>query len=237
MELDNGAMDGSVPAVAQQEKMIPQSVVNQIVAREKSQAVERARQQMMEQTQQQGQMQSQGYTPPQTNGMGGMPSVNVEQLKREIYEKVMAEAQEAEARRQEEQHKSAMMDVASQYHRKMGIGKENYQDFDDVIGDFNAAAFPKIVYLASQLDNTSDVMYELAKNPQKLAMIDYLADKSPAEAQKALKSIGSSIQQNRAAMQQSNTPSAPLSRMKPSTAVGNGGGPMSIADFKARYKG
>ena len=159
---DVEAMEGATaPAVAQQqqEKMVPQSVVNQIVAREKAQAAQRARQEAMEQAQAQAQAIGQ-----QSNGMGSMPGVNIEQMKREIYEKIMGEAQEAQAKRQEEEHKAAMIEVADSYHKKMGSGKDAYPDFDDVMGDFNVSAFPKIVFLASQLDNTADVMYELAKN-------------------------------------------------------------------------
>ena len=221
---DVEAMDGaSVPAVTQQEKMVPQSVVNQIVAREKAQVAERVRQQMMEQAQ----------SGQQSMGAGNKPGVDVEQLKREIYDKIMGEAQEAQAKRQEEEHKAAMIEVADSYHKKMGSGKDAYPDFDDVMGDFNVSAFPKIVFLASQLDNTADVMYELAKNPMKLASIDHLADKNPVEAQKMLRSLGNSIQQNRTAMQQGNATLAPLSRTKSSPGAGTGsGGDMSLKDYK-----
>lgn len=231
---DNGVVEGVADELAApvEEKLIPVSRVNQIVAREKAKAMEKARQQMAEE-----QMHRQAELQPQSAGqsipgMGGMPGVNVDQIKRDVYEQIMNERREAESKQQEAQHKAAIEEIAKTYHQKMGSGKDAYQDFDAVMGEFNAASFPKIVFLASQLDNTADIMYELAKNPMKLASIDYLADKNPDEAQKALKSLGSSIAQNRQALAQGTATQAPLSRMKSSAAAGIDSGEMSLKDFK-----
>ncbi len=224
-------MAEEVVVPVEQEKTIPVSRVNQIVAREKAKAMDKVRQQIAEeQAQRNAELQEKAMG--QSNGMGGMSGVNMDQIKREIYDQIMNEARESQSKQQEEQHKAAMHEVAQTYHQKMGAGKEAYQDFEDTMKDFNVAAFPKIVFLASQLDNTAEVMYELAKNPMKLASIDYLADKNPAEAQKALKSLGTSIQQNRTALAQGAATQAPLSRMKSSAGAGMDSGEMGLNDFK-----
>lgn len=215
-----------------EEKAIPVSRVNQIVAREKAKAMEKARLQMQEeQARRDAELQAQAVG-QQSSSMGGMPGVDLDRLKRDIYEKIMEEAEQAKAKQQEEQHKAAMHEVAQTYHQKMGAGKEAYPDFEEVMKDFNAASFPRIVFLASQLDNTAEVMYELAKNPMKLASIDYLANSSPVEAQRALKSLGASIQQNRKALEQGSATQAPLSRMKSSAGAGMDSGEMTLTDYK-----
>ena len=168
----------------------------------------------------------------QSTSMGGMAGVDVEKMKRDIYDQIMNEARGAQEKEQQEQHKAAMREVASTYHQKMSAGKDLHADFDEIMGDFDASAFPKLVFLASQLDNAPSVMYELSKNPMKLASIDSLAEKSPAQAMKALKSLGASIQQNQAAVTQNQQANAPLSRMKSSVNAGADSGEASVASFK-----
>jgi hypothetical protein len=114
----------------------------------------------------------------------------------------------------------------------MGQGKDRYSDFDEVMTDFEPTAFPQVALLAAHLENTPDVMYELAKNPNKLVQINTLAERSPKMAERMLKELSDSIIKNQEAVENTVLPKAPLSRLKSSTTVGADTGKMTVRDFK-----
>lgn len=208
--------------------MVPKSRVEEIVKAQKAQAAQSARRQMEEEWKER----EARIRQEASQSMGGMASVNVDDLKRDIYEKIMQEAREAQEQQEQARYREAMQEVANTYREKLKKGPESYEDFQTVMSKFNAAAFPKLVYLASKLDNTADIMYELAKNPMKLASIDYLADKNADAAEEALRSLGESIANNRSAQQQAMRMNEPLSRLKSSVNAGADSGELGLSDLK-----
>lgn len=136
------------------------------------------------------------------------------------HEKVEAEAQQQE-----------LKTIADQYHLKMGKGSELFDDFQEVMGDFEPHNFPNVVMLTAQMENVPEIMYELANNPEKLQQIDSLAEKSPKLALKQLEKLSQSITKNLQAKQSSVNAPAPLSRLK-SSSVGADSGSMTLKDFK-----
>jgi hypothetical protein len=230
--------------VVVEEKTLPVSRVNEIVKKEKLEAANKARQeveaqwakkmedmqaqQMQPDDMQAQQMQAQQQAP----SMGGMQQVDAESIKKQVMEQIMAEARAEQEAQQKEQHQKDMEKVAGEFFDKMGTGKDLYDDFEEVTGQFSPASFPQVVFLASRMDNTPDIMYELAQHPQKLATIDYLAQRDPSAAQAMLDKLSQSINQNRQAMDSNKNAQAPLSRMKGSTVGGTDTGAMSLQDLK-----
>lgn len=145
--------------------------------------------------------------------------------------------EEAEAAEREKAHQAEyqqhMTKVAQQYATKMTAGKDKFSDFDEVMTDFDYDAFHPIAFLANELENTDEVMYELGKNPTKLAQLDYLAKTSPKTAQKEMKKLSESIQQNQKALASNATTNAPLSRLK-SSNVGEDSGKLGLEDYKGQ---
>ena len=170
--------------------------------------------------------------------MGGMAApVDPDQIINAVMAK-MAEKQQAdsEQRAREEMEKEAQR-VADTYHARMASGKETYEDFDDVMADFNPAAFPNLVYLASQVDNTPAVMYELMKNPSKWATIAVLSERDPKAAQNMLGKISASIVANEQAKANERDVAPPLSRLSSSPTGQDSGKPSSVRDFKRMFRG
>jgi hypothetical protein len=212
--------------------MLSREHVNKLIGKTRQEATERARRQFeQEQAQRDAERQAQAIG-QQTPSMGGMTAVDPEQMKRDIYDRIMSEAQAAQQQAQQDKHRESMQEVAATYHKKMSQGKELHEDFDAVMADFAPSEFPELVFLASQLDNAPSVMYELSSNPMKLAQINSLAKSSPTQATKALKSLSASIHQNQTAATQSAQASAPLSRLKSSVTAGADSNEMSVANFK-----
>ncbi len=170
--------------------------------------------------------------------MGGMPApVDKEALKQEILTEFRQQAQQANEQRAQEEMDREAKKIAETYHARMSSGKDSFEDFDDVMADFNPAAFPNLVYLASQVDNTPAVMYELMKNPTKWATVAVLSERDPTAAQNMISKISGSIKANEQAKADDKTVAPPLSRMSSSPTGQDAGKPNSVRDFKAKFRG
>lgn len=234
---NSGLMDNSgmtEPAIAppvadvpvQQQKMLTQEQVNEIVKREKLAVAERTRQEMQAQM---AQMAPQAPEQPQ----GNADSSSVDQMYQEVRSRLQREFQEEQQKQAQAQAEAGANDLAQKYFLSMGKGHELFDDFNEIMADFNPAAFPQTVALATQEfgDMTPQLMYELVKNPQKLADIDGLANKSPAMAKRMLKGLADSIKTNESAKQEHVSAPAPLNRPKSSMSGANTG-EMTLKDLK-----
>ena len=57
----------------------------------------------------------------------------------------------------------------------MGAGKEKYSDFDETVAGLgDLKNIPHIVQLATETGMADDVLYDLAKNPHKIATLTIL---------------------------------------------------------------
>ena len=133
----------------------------------------------------------------------------------------------------EQQLNAEITKVADNYYSRMASGPEKYEDFEDVTSGFDPSAFPQLVYIASNLDNASDVIYELSKNPMKLSNLNSLAEKSPKFAAQEMLKLSESISNNQRAQADAEQYSTddPLSKIQPSRVTGNNG-KLSISDLR-----
>lgn len=134
---------------------------------------------------------------------------------------------------QEQQMRAQMTQVANNYLQKVAQGKAAYEDFDEVTKDFDPTAFPQLTFLLSGIENAGDVLYDLAKNPLKLAGLDRLAEKNPRQAQNELLKLSKSINDNKQAQAEAQTQNVaePLDRLQPSRVSGSNG-KMGIRDLR-----
>lgn len=177
-----------------------------------------------------------------TNGqMGGMKaapeaaaSVDVNSITNQVMQSFQQKMQqESEARAQQELQAEATR-IAESYKSKMAGGKDAYHDFDDVMADFNPQAFPNLVLLADQVDNTQDVMYELMQNPGKFGTLAVMSEKDPAAAQRMIARVSQSIKANTQAKAEQKDVPAPISRLS-SSKTGQDSGKLTVRDYKKMY--
>lgn len=206
-----------------QEKTLTQSQVNAIVQREKERAGEKARREAEEIYKQQ--LAQSGQQTHQAQQSGALDD-NADSIYQKVQERFMQEMQQR-------QQETEMQNVANKYLQQMQSGKDAYEDFNEVTADFDPTEFPQLVYLVAGLDNAAEVIYDLSKNPAKLATMDLLASRAPKKAQAELMKLATSIKDNRQAARDADDQSvdAPLDRLQPSR-VGTGNGKLSIADLR-----
>lgn len=211
-ELDSNQAISSEPV----EKLLKQSEVNEIVGHARQTAYEKARREI------ESQYQAKQYeNTSKVNTIGGMTQMSEDEVRKIISEESLKQSQ-----------MTAAQNVAYRFHQKMQDGSKKYPDFEETIADLrdDLSTMPYIAEWAESLDNTADVMYELAKNPSKLASLQVLAHTSPKIAMKQMKELSGSIKKNEEAKI---TPAAPepLSHIRPSN-VGTDNGKMTVRDYK-----
>ncbi len=206
------------------EKMIPQSEVNRIAARESRQAAEKARNEMKAQYERQAaQAQSQQTSQPQN--LGGMQQHSPDQLRQMIQEEAWKMSQHAMAQKIEQDWLSSM-----------NAEKDNDPEFAQLYDALNIEAHPDLVLWANGLDNKVAVVKDIAKNPSKFSSILMLARSgSPELAKMELNKLSSSIKANEAASKQPQIDS-PLSQIKPSN-IGSDSSNMSVKDYMLIFRG
>lgn len=199
-----------------QEKMIPQSQVNKIAAREAKQAAERTRNEMQADFERQRVNQDVQTQPSQ---MGGMPQFSPEQMEQHI----MAAAHRMSA-------KMTADKMAADFESKIKAEIESDPDFGDVYDSLNIAQHPELVIWMNGMDNSAKVVKDLANNPAKFANILMLAKNGLGTlAQKELGKLSDSIKVNQEAQAQPKV-KEPLDQLSPSS-IGTGSGEMSVSDF------
>lgn len=225
------------------EKMLPASQVNELIKKAKRKGEQKMQEQLdaakqqieqlqTQQAQQSLQNTAQTGSPQQSQQpQGQQQGVDTQQVMQQVMQQLQQKQQEDEAKRHQEQIEQEVNQVAQQYFGKMAQGKDMFEDFDAITADFNPAEFPQLVFLANQMDNTPAIIYELRKNPGKLADLAVLVEKSPNMARNELSKLSESIKRNDEAKRNLQEPQDPLNRLKPSP-VGTDNGTKNVRDFK-----
>lgn len=210
-------------------KMLSQEQVNNIVKQAKRDAAEKARREY------EAKLQAMQSGSAQQAPEAQQSPVNNDELGRLVEERLARIAQEYQEKAKQQAYEAELQRIANTYADKMATGKELFEDFDEVISDIDPADYYDVMGLASELENTPEVMYELAKNLQKLEYIDRLA-KRPSNgrklAMKELERLSKSIAANQEAKEEHVSTNPPLAKPKPSQ-VGTEKPMTSVRDFKS----
>lgn len=224
-EVSANAMNNQAAPV-EQEKLFTRDQLAKIVNAESAKAAAQAKRELEEKYQRDMEsLNAQRQQQEQRNAE--VPrDVDANAIYQQVQERFNKEMQEQQLRQQ-------MTNVANTYLQKVEQGKAAYEDFDEITKDFDPTAFPQLTFLLAGIDNAGDVLYDLAKNPLKLAGLDRLAEKNPRQAQNELLKLSKSIIDNRQAQAdaQSQNVAEPLDRLQPSRVSGSNG-KMGIRDLR-----
>ena len=209
---------------AQQERMVPQSEVTRAVVAAKKRAEEEAA------------ARYQGH-----QGMGGMqaPQFNEDAIVEKATQRMQAQLQEQQRVAAEQQQRDKIDAVARTYLDKMKQGATLYEDFEDVTKGFNPNKYPQIAVMAAELENTPDIIYDLRKNPQKLATLQLFALSEDYDGlREELTKLSKSIKRNEQSLANNTQSPKPLTRLKSSAIAGQDTGKRTISDMRKdpRYK-
>ena len=206
-------------APIQSEKMLPQSEVDKIVG-----AV-RAKERAAVEAQYRGQQQ----------GMGGMqaPQFDEEAMLDKATQRMQAQLDEQRRAHEEQEQRSKIDAVAKNYLEKMKQGPTLYEDFTEVTKGFKPDKYPQIAVMAAELENTLDIIYDLRKNPSKLATLQMFAlNEDYDELREELTKLSKSIKRNEQSLASNTKSPTPLTKLKSSAIAGQDTGKRTISDMR-----
>ncbi len=211
------SMGGMEQPQAAPAKVIDQNRINDIVR----DAHERGRQK--------GYTQAMGEIPPAPHTA---PVVDQEHINKIIDEKMKAHQTDFERAQLEKMQREEGDRILKEIGNSAREATGRYSDYDDVTSKVKWNEIPGIMHLAHQTGMSGDVLYDLAKNPSKIATLLALP---PSLALMETKKLADSIKMNREAGNKE-LPPDPASPIKPSN-LGNDKRPTSAADYRSKYKG
>lgn len=192
------------------EKLLKQSEVNDLVGRIKHEAYSKGMRDA------QGSLQSQS----QGGNLGGMPQLTDEQVRQIISEEA-----------QKQNHIQAAQSLLSNFGQQMTTGKGKYPDFDETVSNLGSLQnIPHVVQMATDTGIAGDVMYELGKNPSKVATLTTLSYVNPHLAKVEMDKLAQSIKMNESAAKAQQA-DEPLDQIKPSS-VGTDNGSNAVRDLR-----
>ena len=234
--MDNSVMDNvsdttqaQVQETAQQaqERLFKQSELNEIVGRAKHDAVESFKRQQQSQYAQQA---------PQSSQTQSSKSLSEDDVKRLTGEELSRQRNEWTREAQEKADADIAQRIVNSYKEKIAPGKEKYEDFEAVTNNVDMRYYPNVVQLlAEYVDNSHDVIYELAKNRTKLYQLESTCGHNPQDAIYEIKRLSDSIKANESSSQMKHA-NSPLSQQRPSNTGTDSGGTLSMKDLKRKYK-
>ena len=234
--MDNSVMDNvsdtnqaQVQETAQQaqERLFKQSELNEIVGRAKHDAVESFKRQQQTQYAQQA---------PQSNQTQSSKSLSEDDVKRLTSEELARQRDQWTREAQEKADADIAQRIVNSYKEKIAPGKEKYEDFEAVTNNVDMRYYPNVVQLlAEYVDNSHDVIYELAKNRTKMYQLESTCAHNPQDAIYEIKRLSDSIKANESSSQMKHA-NSPLSQQRPSNTGTDSGGTLSMKDLKRKYK-
>jgi hypothetical protein len=205
------------------ERLFKQQEVADLLSRERKESVAKYKRQ-------QEQAQNQNTVPDQ-NVSSNSDSMDIRRIAAEEAQRLM-ESSRVDAQRKAQMEQAERM--ASDFFTKLQAGKDRYPDYSEVMGSVQDwGAMASAVGLANMVDNTSDVMYDLLKNPLKLVNIQQLAAISPEHALREIKKHSEALKANEKASA-TQLPNEPLSQMRASN-LGTDTGKMGVTDYRKKY--
>lgn len=213
------------PSAAPAEKMLSQSHVQSLMARETRLAAERARAEVTAQFERErAELQQQQHAPQgqqqQAGNLGGVQQYSESQIRQMIQQEAYQMTNMETGRRLE-----------AEYRQKINAEMQRDPEFADLYDALNIEQHPDLVLLVNQLDNTAAIVKDIAKNPAKFSNVLMLARSgSPKLAHIELQKLSNSIKANEAAQKQTTAPD-PLGQIKPSN-IGADNGEMTVSDYR-----
>lgn len=203
--------------VSKPEKMLAQSEVDRIVYGNKMEAHERGKREGLAEARATADLP--GKVDPQTDQV----TLSKAELKQLVEDTATEQSQKEQADR-----------VVRQFVGKLQLGMQKYSDFDETVSKLNIVNLPPaLIDLVTSLDNTADVVYELAKNPSKFSSVLNLCNTSLPLAYDELTRLSDSIKKNHDAANQSQAkPNEPLDQAKPSNVGTDNDKNMSVSELR-----
>ncbi len=169
----------------------------------------------------------------QKDSQAGMSHEQIES----IAEKKLRVLLEQERKQQEDKyHMDYANKMLSDFNTKLASGYEKYPDFqqklESVWDPKHKDQMPELMMMLHNTENPTDVIADLADNPDKVDhLLNTWRNGNPERAHAAMQRLSTSIKRNETAGKQYPTAKEPLSQIRPST-IGADTGSNTVSDLR-----
>lgn len=213
------------------EKMIPQSRVNAIAAAEKRRGYEAAQREFMQQQQQYAPNANVPYQQAPAQ-FGGAPVMQDPVVAYHVQQEIERRQRDYEQKMAMETARQLADDFLAKVEPELYADPELKAAYEEL--NFRESPNFELIKGLNNLDNTTDVIKELGKNPIKyFTLLGMTSTGFSRPATKELKKLSDSIKANKQAQQQTKAPE-PLDQIKP-PSVTMSDGKMTASDFRKQY--
>src|ERR1019366_5381254 len=109
-------------------------------------------------------------TPP-AQSMGGMNQMSQQDIEKMVSDRIQKHQQDLTSQIQQNAQDQEARRIVGEFSNKIEAGKSRYPDLDKQVANVGLEKIPHIVHFANRMDNTADVMHELASNPSKIGSL------------------------------------------------------------------
>lgn len=205
----------------QQEKLFNQQQVSDVVRRERERAYEKAKREAMDEARQAGV--SSGLTP--------------EQIRQMAIEAASGAIREQKQKQAEADQLQQMNQVVGSFVNKIEASSERYPNLKEKLRELDFESFAPIVALATDLENTADIINHLVDDPMKMSSLLTLLDRQPQMAAKAVYELSNSLKNNEAALAKNlEKANAPFDTINRSGNTLQSEENMSVSDFRKLFR-
>jgi hypothetical protein len=165
-----------------------------------------------------------------------MPMTDDERLRQIALEELSKQRAVDQANYESQVRQEQGTRILNELKAKASAAKSKIEDFNKVVSDdFQTfAKTPEVLLLANQFDNGGEMLYDMAKNPAKIAQITMMERMGMnQEAYLEMKRLSDSIKLNEMSANQPK-PKMPLSQIQPSTV---GVGKVDEDSYSRQYRG
>jgi len=229
-----------VPAVSPAEvpKVMQQHEITALVTGAKQKGYEKGQQEGYEKARSELSKNNPEQNQNFNNSLPTSTGIDESRLRQIASEEVLKQQQQLQAQLIQKQHEAAGQQILNDINAKSVGAKSKLQDYEKVVDpEFkNFAHVPEVLYYANLTDNPGEVLYDLAKNPSKIATIALLNRMGMSnDAASEVKKLSDSIKVNDMGDTKPKV-KAPLSQITPSTVgVGNENEDSYANTFKGKY--
>lgn len=208
---------------AQSEKLIPQSEVSKLIASYKEKSYEKGFEKGKQET-----LSSQ----PQQPSKSVMPDEIESIIAKQVDERLAKQKEQDEKQRQDHAAAELNKNFEQLLVSNALKGQEKYKDWKESTTLYADGLYMSTLALVNSEDNATDLMYKLAKNPERLRQIETMARTEPRMAYQAIREISMQLKNEDKEKQslQAKQPAQPISELA-SSYHGNGQ-EMSVSELR-----
>lgn len=137
----------------------------------------------------------------------------------------------------DQQQQAQLQQVVGSFVNKIEASSERYPNLKEQLREIDFESFAPVVALATDLENTADIVAHLVSDPMKMSGLLTLLERQPKVAAKAIYDLSQSLKNNEQALAKNlDKASAPFDKLERTGGTAQSEDSLSVSDFRKLYR-